>query len=152
MDFRNCRILEIFLRQGSRDVGLVCVRAPRNLARPGLKPTGCAERMAVSFGGRQSPNETGFGAIAVRANVALSSGHYEISARLSFGDCCRDPTQRMKQGNAHPSLMRLDLTENLTDRYDVTGDSLCNETQALARRSRFSWFLISALGSVAAVC
>src|SRR5262245_27911284 len=58
---------------------------------------------SILAGGRQSLNETGFGAIAVRANVALSSGHYEISARLSFGDCCRDPTQRMKQGNAHPS-------------------------------------------------
>src|SRR5262245_35478268 len=73
------------------------VRTQRNPARLRLKPHGCADRKADSFGGCQSPNETGLGAIAVRANVALSSGEQEIGTRLSFGDCCRDRAQRMKQ-------------------------------------------------------
>jgi len=51
--------------------------------------------MAVSFGGHQSPNETGFGAIDVRANVDLSSGDHEIGKRLSFGACSRTRRQRM---------------------------------------------------------
>src|SRR5262245_45512777 len=53
-------------------------------------------RMAVSFGGRQSPKETSLGTVAVRANVAQASADPEISARLSFGDRCRDRRQRMK--------------------------------------------------------
>src|SRR5262245_1566666 len=53
-------------------------------------------RLAGPICGGQSPKETSLGTVAVSANVASASGGHEISARLSFGDRCRDRRQRMK--------------------------------------------------------